>query len=128
MPFDNAGAIFRSGFPTRETKIVTDPADYKDILLTRKRELYSRLNKIEIDLDTLKSGDSADRAIERENDEVLEEFGSTGLKELKAIEAALDRVAAGTFGICAKCGNPIAPARLAAVPHAALCEDCIEQA
>ena len=71
---------------------------------------------------------AVDRAIERENDEVLEEFGSTGLKELKAIEAALDRVAAGTFGTCAKCGNPIAPARLVAVPHAALCEECIAQA
>nr|WP_280518919.1 TraR/DksA C4-type zinc finger protein [Shinella curvata] len=103
-------------------------AGYKDILLTRKRELYHRLNRIETDLDTLKSGDSADRAIERENDEVLEEFGATGLKELKAIEAALDRVAAGTFGTCAKCGNPITLARLAAVPHAALCEECIAQA
>jgi RNA polymerase-binding transcription factor DksA len=91
----------------RETGIVTDLAQYKDILETRKRELYRRLNKIEKDLDTLKSGDSADRAIERENDEVLEEFGTTGLKELGAIDAALDR--------------------LAAVPHAALCEECIAQ-
>ena len=128
MPFDNADAMFAAGFPTRETAIVTGLADYKDILLTRKRELYHRLNRIETDLDTLKSDDSADRAIERENDEVLEEFGSTGLKELKAIEAALDRIAAGTFGTCAKCGTPVATARLAAVPHAALCEDCIAQA
>nr|WP_314087491.1 TraR/DksA C4-type zinc finger protein [uncultured Shinella sp.] len=107
---------------------MTDLADYKHILLSRKRALYHRLNRIETDLDTLKSGDSADRAIERENDEVLEEFGSAGLKELKAIEAALDRIAAGTFGTCAKCRNPVAPARLAAVPHAALCGDCIAQA
>nr|WP_133033139.1 MULTISPECIES: TraR/DksA C4-type zinc finger protein [Shinella] len=111
----------------RETGIVTDLAQYKDILETRKRELYRRLNKIEKDLDTLKSGDSADRAIERENDEVLEEFGTTGLKELGAIDAALDRIAAGTFGLCAKCGAPISEARLAAVPHAALCEECIAQ-
>jgi RNA polymerase-binding protein DksA len=104
---------------------VTDLAHYTHILESRKRELYTRLNTIEKDLDTLKSGDSADRAIERENDEVLEEFGTTGLKELQAIDAALDRVAAGTFGICAKCGGPISGARLAAVPHAALCEECI---
>ncbi|WP_337184800.1 TraR/DksA C4-type zinc finger protein, partial [Shinella sp.] len=94
---------------------MTDLAHYKDILLNRKRELYGRLNKIEKDLETLKSGDSGDRAIERENDEVLEEFGTTGLKELEAIDAALDRIAAGTFGLCAKCGEPISPARLAAV-------------
>lgn len=109
----------------RETGIVTDLAHYKDVLLNRKRELYSRLNKIEKDLDTLKSGDSADRAIERENDEVLEEFGTTGLKEIEAIDAALDRIAAGTFGICAKCGEPISAERLAAVPHAALCKECM---
>lgn len=104
---------------------MTDLAHYKDILHSRKRELHVRLNRIEKDLDTLKSDDSGERAIERENDEVLEEFGTTGLKELAAIDAALDRIAAGTFGICAKCGKPISPARLAAVPHAALCEACI---
>lgn len=116
-----------SAIETKETRIVTDVAHYKDILLTRKRELYGRLNRIEKDLDTLKSGDSGERAIERENDEVLEEFGTTGLKELAAIDAALDRIAAGTFGTCAKCGGTISPARLAAVPHAALCEECIAQ-
>ena len=115
------------GIEPRETRIVTDVAHYKDILLTRKRELYSRLHRIETDLDTLKSGDSGERAVERENDEVLEEFGTTGLKELQAIDAALDRISAGTFGACAKCGEPISPARLAAVPHAALCEECIAQ-
>jgi len=104
---------------------MADPAQYKDILLTRKRELYRRLDKIDRDLDTLKSADSSDRAIERENDEVLEEFGHTGLRELEAIEAALDRIAAGTFGACAKCGEPISEARLKAVPHAALCAECI---
>ena len=106
---------------------MTDVAHYKGILLARKQELDNRLGRIEQDLDTLKSNGSNDRAIERENDEVLEEFGTTGLKELEAIDAALDRIAAGTFGICAKCGNPISPARLAAVPHAALCEECIAQ-
>ncbi len=106
---------------------MTDVAHYKDILLARKQELNKRLGRIEQDLDTLKSNGSNDRAIERENDEVLEEFGTKGLKELGAIDAALDRVAAGTFGICAKCGNPISSARLAAVPHAALCEECIAQ-
>ena len=104
---------------------MTGQTHYKDILLTRKRELYRRLNKIDQDLDTLKSADSSERAVERENDEVLEEFGHTGVKELEAIDAALDRIAAGTFGICAKCGEPISPARLEAVPHAALCEECI---
>ena len=98
---------------------------YEDILRTRQRELYRRLHKIEGDLEATPNPDAEERATERENDEVLEEFGVTGLKELEAIDAALDRIAAGTFGACAKCGEPISPARLAAVPHAALCEECI---
>ena len=44
---------------------MTDVAHYKDILLTRKRELYGRLHKIEKDLDTLKSGDSGERVAHR---------------------------------------------------------------
>ncbi|MCF3638582.1 TraR/DksA C4-type zinc finger protein [Rhizobium sp. TRM95111] len=102
-----------------------DIAHYKDTLTARKRELYRRLKKIETDLDAPMNADSAERATERENDEVLEQLGTVGLGELEAIEAALDRIAAGTFGACAKCGEPISPERLRAVPHAALCEDCI---
>jgi RNA polymerase-binding protein DksA len=127
MPLNDGDGSFGADRKVWEIGIVTDMAHYKDILLGRKRELHSRLQRIETDLDTLKSGDSADRATERENDEVLEEFGTNGLKEIEAIDAALDRIAAGTFGICAKCGGPISPARLAAVPHAALCEECIAQ-
>ena len=39
-------------------------------------------------------------------------------------DAALDRVAAGTYGTCRRCGRPIAPARLEARPSADLCIDC----
>lgn len=102
-----------------------DTAAFKETLLARKRELYRRLHKIETDLDAPMNADSAERATERENDEVLEEFGHAGVGELKAIEAALDRIAAGTFGLCAKCGKAISPDRLKAVPHAALCTECI---
>lgn len=102
-----------------------DTAQFKDRLLGRKHELHRLLHRIEGDLEATPNPDAEERATERENDEVLEEIGNTGLGELAAIDAALDRIEAGTFGICPKCGNPISPARLAAVPHAALCEECI---
>jgi len=31
---------------------------------------------------------------------------------------------AGTYGLCERCGNPIEPARLEALPHALLCLTC----
>jgi DnaK suppressor protein len=38
--------------------------------------------------------------------------------------AALDRIEAGTFGTCERCGNPIQEERLEALPTVTLCLDC----
>lgn len=43
---------------------------------------------------------------------------------LDAIDAALERVEAGTYGICSQCRAPIAPARLAALPATNTCISC----
>lgn len=40
------------------------------------------------------------------------------------IEAALERVEAGTYGVCQSCGKPIPHARLEVVPEATLCVSC----
>ena len=44
--------------------------------------------------------------------------------ELGDIEAALERVQAGTYGTCTDCGVTIPTARLAAYPTAKRCIDC----
>lgn len=104
-----------------------DTQHYQQVLEARRNELDRRLHKIEADLDQPGNPDDDDRAIERNNDEVLESLGEAGQKELASIEAALARIEAGTFGACAKCGEPISEARLAAVPHAALCCTCMKE-
>lgn len=43
---------------------------------------------------------------------------------IEQITAALNRVTQGTYGRCIRCGEPIAPARLEALPYAATCIDC----
>ncbi|MET4637949.1 DnaK suppressor protein [Mycetocola sp. 2940] len=53
----------------------------------------------------------------------------TGLQEeaarqLTVLDKALARVDDRSFGICARCGNPIGRARLDARPSAELCIDC----
>jgi RNA polymerase-binding transcription factor DksA len=101
-----------------------DTAKYNSVLRARKAELENRLNRIEQDFVTPRNADDDDRAVERNNDEVLEELGETGERELAAIDAALDRIAAGTFGICTRCGQPIAEKRLDSVPHTPLCQTC----
>jgi RNA polymerase-binding transcription factor DksA len=96
---------------------------YRAVLDQRRRELQTRLRAIEHDFEEPRNSDD-DRAIERNNDEVLEELGEAGQKELLAIQAALDRIEAGTFGTCVKCGTPIGEQRLEAVPHTPFCQSC----
>ena len=45
---------------------------------------------------------------------------------LRLIDAALDRVAAGEFGTCLACGEPISNRRLNAIPWAEYCIGCQE--
>jgi DnaK suppressor protein len=45
-------------------------------------------------------------------------------RQLSDVEAAIARLEAGTYGACARCGRPIAPERLDALPWAAHCIDC----
>jgi DnaK suppressor protein len=47
--------------------------------------------------------------------------------ELDQIEAALQRMDAGTYGQCVDCGVPIPTARLHAAPEAARCIACQEK-
>jgi RNA polymerase-binding protein DksA len=65
--------------------------------------------------------DVATITLDREIDYTLEENEE---RALKAIDAALERIENGTFGICQTCGKPIDPERLEALPTATQCIDC----
>ena len=43
---------------------------------------------------------------------------------LSAIEHALQKFEAGTYGLCDICGQPIDPAQLEALPQASVCMNC----
>ncbi|MFG5383081.1 TraR/DksA family transcriptional regulator [Yoonia sp. R2-816] len=96
----------------------------KQKLLARRAEIVGDLQEIEDQLDETPSQDWEDRSAERQGDEVLEALGQAELTELKRIDAALVRIKAGTYGICAQCGDPISDARLDLLPDAALCKNC----
>ncbi|WP_133900643.1 TraR/DksA family transcriptional regulator [Actinophytocola oryzae] len=48
-------------------------------------------------------------------------------EELRALDAATERLAAGTYGTCTRCGNPIAAGRLEALPSTTLCIHCADR-
>lgn len=67
------------------------------------------------------SDDWAQADAERDLSIALEERESA---ELVAIDAALQRIADGSYGLCVDCGVSIATARLHATPTALRCVDC----
>ena len=55
---------------------------------------------------------------------MLEDLGGAGLQEIRMIEAALARIAKGTYGICVVCGEEIGEERLNVLPHTPMCRTC----
>lgn len=70
------------------------------------------------------SGDSQERAVELENQEVLEGLEAEGAGQIEQVRAALARIADGTWNRCADCGTTIPTARLDALPYATTCVRC----
>ena len=54
-------------------------------------------------------------------------LGEREMAELSDIDAALTRIASGTYGACTDCGASIAPTRLQATPEAPRCIHCQEK-
>lgn len=96
----------------------------KTQLQARRADLSARLASIEGELDTHESRDWEEMATEREGDEVLEGMGQSAQVEIRMIEAALRRIEAGEYGICARCGDEIGEARLDVLPYTPFCSRC----
>jgi RNA polymerase-binding transcription factor DksA len=101
-------------------------AERKAQLLARKADLGDRMVTIEAELESHNNADWEELATEREADEVLEGIGLSAQSELRMIEAALDRIEAGDYGSCAKCGATISEARLDVLPFTPFCRHCAQ--
>lgn len=99
-------------------------AQAEKTLKARRAALRQALLGIEAALDAPRDPDWEEAAVEREGDEVLEGLGAQDMNTLRQVEAALERLAAGRYGICTRCGDAIAPARLEALPETPLCAPC----
>jgi DnaK suppressor protein len=66
-------------------------------------------------------GEGGTSNVDRELDLVLSGQARAAIAE---IDRALGKIDLGTYGICEQCGRDIPPARLQALPYAALCVAC----
>lgn len=93
-------------------------------LLVEKQETEEEIVRLrealryELDQD-LEEGDPA--LVEREKNMALLQ---TMERKLESVAMAMRLIAEGSYGVCQRCGNPIDPARLKALPHARLCIRC----
>lgn len=99
----------------------------RDALTARKEQVLKQLNE------ELKEGkesaldegmDTYDLASEERTREISLILSDRDREKLQAIEDALERIDAGTYGICEMCEEEIAPERLEALPFTRLCVTC----
>jgi DnaK suppressor protein len=107
------------------TPTIDPPADPRASLLAERRRLLDEMRETAIQApDPMTYGSQAAAA-----SQVFEQQRDLALRDhnrilLEAVDAALARLDAGTYGACTSCGKGIGAERLQALPPAALCIDC----
>jgi DnaK suppressor protein len=107
-----------------------DPqARMRDLLMQKRSEIVDKVDQLgthdPAEVANLgfgkRIGDATAYAVERMTDAYQ---ARTIYSTVAEIDQALERLDAGTYGRCVRCGRPIPDERLAAVPWAALCVPC----
>lgn len=112
---------------------VTDAMDtqtYKESLLKKRGELLGTggIKPLQASMENnTRQGDMADQASGNNEVHIQLKLKQTDAKILQAIEEALQRIEKGVYGVCRDCGEPIAPARLNAIPWTRVCIACKEK-
>jgi DnaK suppressor protein len=98
-------------------------------LLERERHIQQRVGGVGVQLQSLSESllDEMEDVTDARSEGLLLQLEERDRAELDAIEAALERIAAGVYGECAMCEEPIPPARLTALPTATTCVDCAQR-
>jgi len=111
---------------------------FKKILLEQRNELLEDIGqhrdmsltesaKDSAGTDATYSTHMADQGTDAQEREKAFFYASRDEKYLRHIDAALERIENGTFGICVSCGQEIPKARLEAVPITQHCVPCKEK-
>ncbi len=101
-------------------------AETRQELERRHQALSERISDMEGVLRQEHSANFSEQATEREDEEVLERLEKEALDEIQAIESALKRMDADTYGVCTGCGEEIDEKRLKILPYASRCIRCAQ--
>ena len=112
-----------------------DLKQFKELLIKKKAEVAKGIEHIANDALKTSQRDAAgdlsayslhmaDMATDNYDREFALNLADHEQKVIHRIDEAIEKVDAGTFGLCEVCGRKIAKARLKVVPYAELCVPC----
>jgi DnaK suppressor protein len=107
-----------------------DVQEHKDALLRKRVEILESggIKPLQASMENnTRQGDMADQASGNNEVHIQLKLKQTDAKILTAIDEALARMERGTYGVCRDCGEPIADARLRAIPWTRVCISCKEK-
>lgn len=109
----------------------SDPTtcDPRARLESERDDLQARADTLRSGADLPSGGISFGKQVGEGTNIAIERFADVAvhdqiLGQLSAIAAAIERLEAGTYGVCTSCGRAIPPERLDAIPWAATCVAC----
>lgn len=107
----------------------TDLKKFKTILESKRDQISHSSGKKTYweNMENTRHGDFVDQASDDNEVHVNIRLRQTDAKLLRAIEAAIDRIESGNYGVCTMCDEDISLARLNAVPWTSVCIACKEK-
>lgn len=115
--------------PVKPAKPAVDPELLKTIreaLVSQRNQLLSVMHSTQAQLAEKETGmaDVSDRASGGFEDELAMGLMQIEAAQIDDIEAAIERIDVGTYGVCVDCGKVIPRKRLEVLPFAQRCLDC----
>ncbi len=110
---------------------VTELRQFKKQLTTQllhlrqqQQEMRQQLSSVADATGLAEVHDTKDEAMRGQMAETETANAARHREEIVAIEAALERIVVGTYGVCTQCGKDIALPRLRSQPSALRCQPC----
>ncbi len=100
-------------------------AEFRRLLLEREQQLIRemRAGRQQASVESFtrlagEAGDAGDASVAGATTDTVNAARERDSDELREVQAALERLETGTYGFCMRCGEPIDPHRLKALPTA----------
>lgn len=106
--------------------MATETEKYRRRLIEERDELQQQLaGRTELPEQFDGVQDSADRSVQEHAQDLQGRVMNLKSNRLEQVNAALQRIDQGSYGVCVKCNQEIDPKRLDAEPTALSCMDCL---